>query len=129
MTNYYPAKMPEDRPPVTVLNGRVYFSGRCEECRLFCAAVCCKGAYNFISLTEAEARSGRYAYYSPVEGCSCEMCTEMRKRGIRYTLARRRDGTCLYLDGENRCSIYENRPEVCRKYTCKDVDFVIRPSF
>lgn len=29
-----------------------------------------------------------------------------------------RDGKCVYLEG-NRCSIYENRPFLCRQFNCR----------
>ncbi len=36
----------------------------------------------------------------------------------RYALARKPDGTCLYLDG-HRCGIYAQRPAVCRGFDCR----------
>jgi Fe-S-cluster containining protein len=38
------------------------------------------------------------------------------KHGI-FTLARRANGDCRYLDGETRrCTIYEQRPDTCRNH-------------
>ncbi|GAB6037179.1 hypothetical protein JCM15519_17380 [Fundidesulfovibrio butyratiphilus] len=33
-------------------------------------------------------------------------------------LARRPDGSCVYLTAAGRCAIYDRRPETCREYTC-----------
>jgi hypothetical protein len=33
-------------------------------------------------------------------------------------LAYKGDGSCVYLSKENRCTIYEQRPEVCRQFNC-----------
>jgi len=29
------------------------------------------------------------------------------------------DGRCPYLGGDNRCTIYESRPEGCRTFDCR----------
>lgn len=123
-----PAARPQrqESGPLRVINGAVYFSGECEECRTFCAAVCCKG-YSFVSLTEEEAQSGRYMYKEASPDCDCSVCQKMRELGIKYTLRKRQDESCVYLDGNNRCSIYENRPETCKQYSCAKVAFNIRP--
>ncbi|WP_300667948.1 YkgJ family cysteine cluster protein [Desulfoluna sp.] len=34
----------------------------------------------------------------------------------KFTLATRKTGGCCFLDAENRCSVYEDRPEVCRQH-------------
>jgi len=120
-----PAAAPEFTP-LRVLNGAVYFSGACETCRPFCGAVCCKG-YAFVALTEEEANSGRYAHTEESAGCDCAPCQRMRQLRIKYALLKRPDGSCHYLDGTNRCSIYEDRPETCRKYSCANVAFRINP--
>lgn len=120
-----PQPMPEFGP-LRVLNGAVYFSGVCEACRPFCAAVCCRG-YSFVSLTEAEAQSGRYIYKEESTDCNCTTCQRMRGLGITYTLLKRQDGSCFYLDGANRCSIYDDRPQTCRQYSCVNVPFRLSP--
>lgn len=30
------------------------------------------------------------------------------------------DGMCIYLDSDNRCTIYDERPDVCRRFGCDD---------
>jgi Fe-S-cluster containining protein len=119
------AAVPAQTPPFRVLNGHAYFNGRCEECRPFCAAVCCRG-YGFIPLTEEEVRSGSYLYKETSETCGCETCKRMRELGIRYALRKLADGSCIYLDGGRRCSIYDTRPATCRNYSCVHVPFVLK---
>ena len=112
--------------PFRVLNAMVYFNGKCEECRPFCAAICCRG-YSFVALTEDEAKSGRYDYKEASETCECDVCKRMRDLGVRYALRRLPDGSCVYLDGTRKCSIYEDRPETCKKYSCLNVPFGLNP--
>jgi Fe-S-cluster containining protein len=113
--------------PFRVLNGAAYFNGKCEECRPHCAAVCCRG-YGFVSLTDEEARSGRYLYKEASDACGCAACKRMRELGIRYALRRLPDGSCFYLDGSRRCSIYDERPRTCKAYSCVGVPFTLRPA-
>ena len=37
-------------------------------------------------------------------------------------IARRHDGACVFLSDDNRCTIYNQRPFVCRQYTCLKPD-------
>lgn len=113
--------------PFKILNGMAYFNAICDECRPFCAAVCCRG-YSFVSLTEEEANSGRYLYKQASETCTCDTCSRMRELGIRYALPKLSDGSCSYLDGSRKCSIYEDRPRTCKAYSCASVAFAIRPA-
>lgn len=39
-------------------------------------------------------------------------------KGKSYILKKRDDGGCIYLDENDKCSIYEHRPTSCRIYTC-----------
>jgi len=54
-------------------------------------------------LTDEEVAAGTY-----------EM--DVDSRGAHYL--RRVYGRCVYLTAENDCSIYQDRPEVCRNYRC-----------
>src|SRR5262249_44804907 len=113
--------------PFRLLNGAVYFNGNCDHCRPFCAAVCCRG-YAYVSLPEEEAKSGRYIYKEVSDACGCDVCKRMRELGIRYALRKLHDGSCIYLDGARKCSIYENRPQTCRKYSCVHTGFSLNPT-
>jgi Fe-S-cluster containining protein len=108
--------------PFQVINGSVYFNGQCDACRRHCAAICCRG-YGFVSLTEEEVASGFYTYRSLADDCQCDTCKRARAQGIKYWLPKQPDGSCIYLDGERCCSIYERRPETCRRYSCVGVPF------
>lgn len=37
----------------------------------------------------------------------------------KFTLGTRKKGGCLFLDANDRCSVYEERPEVCRLHPTK----------
>ena len=83
-----------------------------------CAAACCR-EWNVILSTE-EYKTG---LYEAEQRClltekTCEKdvttCIDMT-----YQLKKRADGACIHLDDDSRCSIYENRPKVCRDFTCK----------
>jgi hypothetical protein len=113
--------------PFRVLTGEAYFNGKCDECRPFCAAVCCRG-YSFVSLTDEEAMSGRYVYKQASETCDCDTCNRMRELGIQYALLKHPDGSCLYLDGGRKYSSYEDRPNTCKGYSCASVAFTLRPA-
>jgi Fe-S-cluster containining protein len=113
--------------PFRVLNGAAFFNGVCDECRPFCAAVCCRG-YSFVSLTDEEAKSGRFVFKQASDSCNCDVCSKMRELGIRYSLLRLADGSCFYLDGTRKCSIYDDRPKTCKNYSCTSVPFTFRPA-
>jgi Fe-S-cluster containining protein len=114
-------------PPFTLLNATVYFNGKCDECRPACAAICCRG-YSFVSLTQDEARSGKYAYREASDACDCAGCKRMRELGVRFALRKHADGSCIYLDGTRKCSIYADRPRTCQNYSCVHVPFTLTPS-
>ncbi len=118
--------MSPDGQGFTIRNGAVNFDGDCASCRPLCAAICCRG-YAFVSLTEEEAQSGRYQYKEATENCGCAICTRMRELGVRCALRKLSDGSCVYLDGTRRCSIYDHRPETCVKYSCTQIWFLLQP--
>ncbi len=71
-----------------------------------CYAACCRGPGRvlFISQEEAEAKG-----------------LETQALGTLHYLKMHEDGTCWYLDTyENKCTIYENRPEKCKQFDCRD---------
>ena len=55
----------------------------------------------------------------------CLMTNKECKEGINgcinlsYRLKKKGGGSCIYLDSNNKCSIYENRPSVCRDFICQ----------
>lgn len=69
---------------------------------LTCPSPCC--TILAAGLTEEEARSGRYRVEGPDQ------------HGNHYLA--RPYGRCAYLTQDNSCSIYQDRPAVCRNYQC-----------
>lgn len=52
----------------------------------------------------------------------CGRCCRNLNKSELYTALDRGDGVCIYLDG-NKCSIYNERPLLCRVDECYDVYF------
>lgn len=78
---------------------------------LFCDAPCCK--VNFVPLTDFEVKSGKY---DMVKQTIFDF--ESKKIIKGYFLKRKKDGSCIYLNDFNLCSIWKDRPIACRKYAC-----------
>ncbi|MDD5672597.1 MAG: YkgJ family cysteine cluster protein [Chitinivibrionales bacterium] len=100
-------------------NGLLYLSGSCGEVRDLCQALCCRRWS--IPLTKEEYQSGRFtaekictADNSPCGGIS----DDCKQRLFR--LKPGSDNACSYLSAENKCRIYEQRPQVCKKFSCAD---------
>jgi Fe-S-cluster containining protein len=97
----------------------VVFNGDCEACRPYCGSLCCT-MFKYVALSEEEALSGRYRYKAVTPDCECEECQEMRAAGVEYSLLKKKpQGSCIYLDVDKKCTIYEYRPQTCRQFDCK----------
>ena len=88
--------------------GAFRFSGECASCHSTCHAVCCRTVV--VPLSREEIASGRYQ--------SVEL------QGL--TVLKRNDDGCVYLDG-NRCSIYAERPLICKRFDCTKERWVLSP--
>lgn len=97
-----------------VINGSVRFDGDCENARYVCGAVCCKKTV--VLLTEEEKSGTKYDYVEPTPNCNCQSCNFLRSKNS-VALRRKEDG-CIYLDGVGQCSIYEDRPKMCKDFHC-----------
>lgn len=76
-------------------------SMNCAERHAECASACCS-MFN-VYLNAEEVQSGRFRW----------------DLAEPYRLLRQPDGACVYLDRETRhCAIWDQRPAVCREYTC-----------
>lgn len=74
-----------------------------------CDARCCKDKYTTVVLTLEEAAA-------VLRG---EVDWPIVHDGIRYALAKRDDGACIFLTKSNRCGIYKKRrPVGCRVWFC-----------
>ncbi len=72
-------------------------------------AECCS---NLIVLTDEEIKSGDY---------QMKRAIAPKQKKQFWVLKQGLDLKCVYLDREtSRCSIYENRPESCREWTCDE---------
>ena len=78
----------------------------CEQCLSACKAKCCTLVF---ALTRDEVKQG-VAHYN-----------QQRP----YFIARDEDGYCPHLDRDTfRCAIWEDRPLRCRRYDCRDDDYI-----
>jgi Fe-S-cluster containining protein len=96
----------------------LYFTGGCADAET-CQAVCCRN-WNVL-VGKDELASQRYDVETLCL-CSNNPCakSEIHCLNRRVRLKRKLDGSCVYLDERNRCSIYSLRPVVCRSFTCEN---------
>ena len=83
---------PPDAPAPVSIN--------CSERVHLCKAACCK--LNF-ALTPGEVRSGKIKW----------------DRSLPYLIAHNSKGYCAHVDDKLGCTIYEDRPALCRRYDCR----------
>ncbi|MBD3264401.1 MAG: YkgJ family cysteine cluster protein [Candidatus Omnitrophica bacterium] len=85
-----------------------------KDCKI-CPAICCKNLAMEI---------GKPANNSEVEDLRWQLHFDTVKVFIRnrrwYQLV---EGRCIYLTEEDRCAIYENRPQKCRKHNPPDCEY------
>ncbi len=93
----------------------------CKAMLSLCAAACCRNWT--INLTWDEYDSGLYEAQVRA-GYSDDTDGEGNLIGgyEMYEMRQDMDGRCVYLDENCRCRIYEQRPRVCREYTCQETD-------
>lgn len=78
----------------------------------FCNAPCCKE--NFVPLTDKEVKSKKYdVVYESIFNL------ETKKITAGYYLRRKKDGSCIYLNKFDLCTIWRERPLACRIYVCE----------
>jgi len=99
--------------------GKVFFNGTCSEMRQVCQAWCCRRSDWIIAITAAEYASGLYQadIVCSLNGKECKVQLESC-RYRTYHLNKRADKSCVYLE-DNRCTIYEIRPQICRDFQCQ----------
>lgn len=104
---------------------RLYFkTSDCADLSV-CQALCCKKWD--IHLAHEEAQQG---IFKKEALCAVDKsrCTHPKQPCPHrsYRLIKNKDGSCVYLDTQNRCTIYSSRPIVCRNFIC-DNGFTITP--
>ena len=82
----------------------------------FCNAcgLCCKLFY--INLSRSEYKSGKYQTMFGEYG-QMENFNEAKECGANL-LAKKEDGSCVYLEDDGKCGIHDTRPGVCRDFFC-----------
>lgn len=77
-----------------------------------CRANCCKqNGHEYAVLLEGDERR-KFAAFSEDVPIAAEAGVRI-ERVLPY-----RDGRCAFLDADNRCTIYEDRPINCRRFQC-----------
>jgi Fe-S-cluster containining protein len=83
-------------------------SFKCERC-----AECCKKLY--IILNDEDIKNIEKLGYSKEDFCEGELIGEFKGKFV----LKKEDDKCIFLEKDKdgySCSIYESRPEICRKY-------------
>ncbi|MDD2657952.1 MAG: YkgJ family cysteine cluster protein [Candidatus Pacebacteria bacterium] len=98
---------------------RIYFTGKCPDNVDLCEAICCRSWD--VPINKQEFRSRKYAALEVcnLPGRICEN-QEIDCSRRRYKLKKKKDGSCVYLNSQNRCRIYPQRPLTCRLFECKN---------
>jgi hypothetical protein len=96
---------------------KLVFIGPCLDVTHECRAMCCREWD--VGIVPSEHASGHYdsETFCKVDNSACiekpDFCMNQQHR-----LKKRGDGSCVYLNEESMCSIYEKRPGVCRNFSC-----------
>lgn len=100
-------------------NRKLTLKGACLDLLDICKGMCCR-KWN-VPIQESEFTAGSYnaKKVCVIDGNDC---TNKRQHCInrQFRLAQKDDGSCVYLGDDNRCSIYDRRPQVCRNFNCKN---------
>lgn len=82
------------------IESTIFVPVNCEERMSICKAVCCKLSF---ALSIEEIEEGKLKW----------------ELGKPYHIRHQSNGYCCHINNENkRCNVYENRPSVCKKYSC-----------
>jgi len=103
----------------------IYFSQKPCEALAVCKALCCRKWD--INLAYHEYAQGSYEAeaFCVLDKKPCLKKTKVCPQKS-FRLKKNPDGSCWYLDKQNRCKIYVSRPIVCRNFSC-DKGFTIEP--
>jgi Fe-S-cluster containining protein len=100
-------------------NRKLTLKGACLDLLDICKGMCCR-KWN-VPIQESEYAAGAYKAKKVciIDGNNC---AGERPHCInrQYRLDQKEDGSCVYLNEDSTCSIYERRPLVCRNFTCKN---------
>lgn len=80
-----------------------------------CTGVCCKSpVHKFAVILDSEEEDNYTHVWLDEDGVSAEEGSE----GPLFPVIPYKDGKCIYLGSDNRCTIYERRPNLCREFSC-----------
>jgi Fe-S-cluster containining protein len=78
-----------------------------------CAALCCKqNGHDYAVLLEGEDERRRFAAFAADVLIAGESAPVL-ERVLPYV-----NGRCQFLGGDDRCTIYDDRPSHCRRFEC-----------
>jgi Fe-S-cluster containining protein len=80
-----------------------------------CTAACCRqNGHEFAVLLEGEFERRRFAPFSR------DVAVNSGGRVVVERVLPYRDGRCVFLGTDNRCTIYDDRPRNCPRFQCID---------
>ena len=85
-------------------------------CHLCDAACCRQNGHEYAVLLEA-GEWGKFAAFSEAVSIAAGAGDGPRAPRVERVLPYR-DGRCVFLGGDDRCTIYEDRPANCRRFEC-----------
>jgi Fe-S-cluster containining protein len=90
-----------------------------------CGALCCKKWDINLALIEYQQDIYKSEPFCSLDKSTCRN-TSKACPNRAWRLKKKEDGACIYLDEDDRCSIYSWRPIVCRNFSC-DKGFSLEP--
>jgi Fe-S-cluster containining protein len=97
----------------------VLFTKKCIDELHRCKAMCCR-ILSTVYPTKTELEEKLYEIDEicllTEKACEKEIETCINRE---YRLKKQPDGSCIYLDQNNRCGIYERRPDMCKIFFCR----------
>jgi len=97
----------------------VLFTKKCIDELPRCEAMCCR-ILSTVNPTRTELEEKLYEIDEIClltnKACEKEIETCINRE---YRLKKRPDGYCIYLEQNNRCSIYERQPDMCKFFFCR----------
>lgn len=103
---------------IDVRKKKLFFPRNCSKALSLCKAMCCR--VFGVSILKDEKKKGMYDI-DLLCGLNNKKCNKsfIDCTSQKFWLKRHKDGRCIYLDNKNKCSIYKDRPQVCKAFDCK----------
>lgn len=93
----------------------ITFNGSCEEMRSICKAMCCRLPWT-VGLSQKEFESNKFQA-EPYCLITRQTCMGRLSQCVnrKYRLLKDKNGACIHLNEENKCTVHELKPIVCRE--------------